>query len=136
MFGMKQNPAAAYAKVGLESSVMTTDPHGLILLLFEGAATAMSLARLHMDQNDIAQRGSNISKAIDIIANGLKASLDLDAGGQLAERLLALYEYIIQRLLWANMRSDRAALDEAIFLLGEIHSAWAEISPEKLAAKK
>ena len=135
MFGMKQNPAAAYAKVGLESAVMTTDPHGLILLLFEGAATAMSLARLHMDQNDIAQRGSNISKAIDIVANGLKASLDLKAGGQLAERLFSLYEYIIQRLLWANMKSDRAALDEAIFLLGEIHSAWAEIAPEKLAAK-
>lgn len=135
MFGMKQNPAAAYAKVGLESSVMTSDPHGLILLLFEGAATAMSLARLHMDQSDIAQRGSNISRAIDIIANGLKASLDLNAGGQLAERLFSLYEYIIQRLLWANMKSDRAALDEAIFLLGEIHSAWAEIAPEKLAAK-
>jgi len=131
MFGMTQKPTAAYAQVGLESSVITANPHGLILLLFEGAATAMSLARLHMDQNDIAQRGTNISKAIDIIANGLKASLDLKAGGILAERLYALYDYIIQRLLWANMRSDRAALDEAMGLLEEIHSAWAEIAPNK-----
>jgi len=131
MFGMTQNPTAAYAQVGLESAVNSADPHGLILLLFEGAATAMSLARLHMDQNDIAQRGTNISKAIDIIANGLKASLDLKAGGELAERLYALYDYIVQRLLWANMKKDRAALEEAMFLLGEIHSAWAEIAPNK-----
>lgn len=131
MFGMTQNPTAAYAQVGLESAVNSADPHGLILLLFEGAATAMSLACLHMDQNNIAQRGSNISKAIDIIANGLKASLDLKAGGELAERLFALYDYIVQRLLWANMKQDRAALEEAMFLLGEIHSAWAEIAPNK-----
>ena len=110
------------------------DPHGLILLLFEGAAAAMSQARFHMEQNDIAQRGTNISKAIDIIGNGLKASLNVKAGGDLAERLQALYEYIIQRLLWANMRNDRAALEEAMGLLGEIHSAWAEIAPNKNAS--
>ena len=131
MFGMTQNPTAAYAQVSLESAVNTADPHGLILLLFEGAATAMSLARLHMDQNDIAQRGTNISKAIDIISNGLKASLNLKTSGELAEQLDALYDYIVQRLLWANMKKDRAALDEAIYLLGEIHSAWSEIAPNR-----
>jgi flagellar protein FliS len=131
MFGMTQNPTAAYAKVSLESSVNTADPHGLILLLFEGAASAMSLARLHMDQNDIAQRGTNISKAIDIIGNGLKASLNLKTSGELGEQLDSLYEYVIQRLLWANMKRDPAALDEAIFLLGEIHSAWSEIAPNR-----
>jgi flagellar protein FliS len=131
MFGMTQNPTAAYAQVSLESVVNTADPHGLILLLFEGAATAMSLASLHMEQNNIALRGANISKAIDIITNGLKASLDLKVSGDLAERLYALYEYIVQRLLWANMRNDRAALDEATFLLGEIHSAWAEMPSDR-----
>ena len=131
MFGMTQNPTAAYAQVSLESVVNTADPHGLILLLFEGAASAMTLARLHMDQNDIAQRGTNISKAIDIISNGLKASLNLNTSGELAEQLDALYEYVVQRLLWANMKKDRAALDEAIYLLGEIHSAWSEIAPNR-----
>lgn len=131
MFGMSQNPSAAYAQVSVESSVRSADPHGLILLLFEGAASAMSLALLHMEQNRIAERGSNISKAIDIIANGLKSSLNTEEGGELAERLSALYEYIVQRLLWANMRSDPAALKECMALLEEIHSAWAEIAPNK-----
>ena len=134
MFGMMQNPASAYAKVGLESSVMTADPHGLILLLFQCAAAAMAQARIHMEQNDIVQRGANISKAIDIISNGLKSSLNMETEGDLAERLSALYEYIIKRLLWANMRNDRAALDEAAGLLGEIHSAWSEIAPGKSAS--
>ena len=133
MFGMSQNPSVAYAQVSLESSVRSADPHGLILLLFEGAASAMSLALLHMEQNRIAERGSNISKAIDIIANGLKSSLNIEEGGELAERLSALYDYIVQRLLWANMRTDPAALKECMELLGEIHSAWAEISPSKVS---
>lgn len=133
MFGMMRNPASAYAQVSLESSVMTADPHGLILLLFEGANAAMSQALVHMEREDIAQRGTSISKAIDIISNGLKAGLDVKAGGELAERLYALYDYIVRRLLWANMKNDRAALEEAMNLLGEIHSAWAEIAPGKQA---
>ena len=129
MFGMSNNPSAAYAQIGLESAVRSADPHRLILLLFEGASVAMSMAKLHMQQNQIAERGTNISKAIDIIANGLKASLNTEEGGELAERLAALYEYIIQRLLWANMKADVAALDECMYLLGEIQSAWAQIAP-------
>lgn len=133
MFGTR-SPAATYAQVGLESAVRSADPHRLILLLFEGASTAMSMAKLHMENNQIAERGANISKAIDIIANGLRASLNIEEGGELAERLAALYDYIVQRLLWANMKTDVAALDECMSLLGEIHSAWAEIAPGKEVA--
>ena len=129
MFGMMQNPANAYAKVSLESSVMTADAHSLILLLFEGAAAAMAQARIHMEHNDIAQRGTSISKAIDIITNGLKASLDQEAGGDIAVKLDALYEYMTQRLLWANIKNDPAALDEVYLLLGEILTAWQQIAP-------
>lgn len=134
MFGSRPSPAAAYAQVSLESAVRSADPHRLVLLLFEGAATAMSMAKLHMQNNQIAERGANISKAIDIIANGLRASLNIEEGGELAERLAALYDYIVQRLLWANMKVDVVALDECIGLLGEIHSAWAEIAPGKESA--
>lgn len=133
MFGTR-SPAATYAQVGLESAVRSADPHRLVLLLFEGASTAMSMAKLHMQNNQIAERGANISKAIDIIANGLRASLNIEEGGELAERLAALYDYIVQRLLWANMKTDVAALDECMSLLGEIHSAWAEIAPGKEVA--
>lgn len=129
MFGMSQNPAAAYAKVSNEIAVETANPHRLIMMLFEGAQTAIVMARTHMEQKLVAEKGADISRAIDIITNGLLASLDIQQGGELAERLAALYDYIAHRLLWANLKNDRAALDEAASLLGELQSAWAMIDP-------
>ena len=76
------------------------------------------------------QKGHVSDEAIDIIANGLKASLDIDAGGKLAEQLSALYDYMVRRLLSANLENNSAALDEVLRLLGEIHSAWTEIGTE------
>lgn len=130
MFGRNLNPVSAYAEVGIGSNVQTATPHQLILLLFEGAASAISVARLHMERGEIAQKGKMLSQAIDIISNGLKASLNQEAGGPLAQQLSALYDYITRRLLLANLHNDLAALDEAARLLGEIHSAWAEIGKQ------
>lgn len=129
MFGMSRNPAVAYQQISAETSVESADPHRLIMMLFEGAQTAILMARFHMEQNHVSDKGMAISKAIDIITNGLLASLDTKEGGELAERLAALYEYISHRLLWANLKNDIAALDEARSLLGELQSAWAVISP-------
>ena len=84
-----------------------------------------------MEGNQIEARGSAISKAIDIITNGLKASLDLEQGGSLAEQLGGLYEYMTVRLLHANLKNDKTILDEVLMLLEEIHSAWRQIPPEE-----
>jgi flagellar protein FliS len=129
MFGQTKNPAAAYAQVGLETTTESASPHQLILLLFEGALSAMEIGRLHMADGNVEKKGKALSQAIDIIGNGLKVSLDLKAGGELAERLNALYDYIVRRLLMANMKNDQAALLEASSLLEEIHSAWVQIDP-------
>ena len=129
MFGKSLNPLSAYAEAGIAAKVQTASPHLLILLLFEGAASAISVARLHLEQNDVAQRGKHISQAIDIISNGLKVSLDMETGGKLAEQLAALYDYMCRRLIAANIGNDAAALDEVARLLEEIHSAWREIGP-------
>jgi len=128
--------ARSYAQVGLQSGVMSASPHQLITLLFDGAKTAIAMARHHMAQKEIAAKGKAISKAINIIDNGLKASLDAEAGGkagaELVANLSALYDYINQRLMQANLRNDPALLDEAERLLENIGSAWREIDPQKL----
>lgn len=134
MFGMMHKPAESYAKVGLESAVASADPHRLIMMLFDGAIAAISLARLHMEAGDIAQKGASISKAIDLITNGLRASLDMEAGGDLAERLGSLYDYMSQRLLFANLKNSVAALDEVSELLTGLRDAWAQISPSEQVA--
>ena len=131
---MMRSPAESYAKVSVDAAVETADPHRLVLMLFDGAMTAISLARIQMQNGQIPEKGAAISKAIDLITNGLGASLDIEAGGELAERLAALYEYMAQRLLFANMKNSVAALDEVSELLGSLRDAWAQISPGEQAA--
>lgn len=63
----------AYAQVSIESGVMSANPHQLIEMLFDGANSALVRARLFMQQGDIVAKGEAISKAINIIDNGLKA---------------------------------------------------------------
>lgn len=133
-FGTGFGGAAAYNQVAVETDVSSADPHALILLLFEGAETAIHLGKGKMLEKDIPAKGKAISQAIQIVSEGLCASLDVEAGGELAERLAALYDYISARLLWANLKNDTAALDECLNLLGEIHSAWAAIAPGKQEA--
>jgi flagellar secretion chaperone FliS len=128
MLGMSRNPIASYTQVSTDIAT-TADPHRLILMLFDGARVAISKARLHMENKEIPEKGAAISRAIDIVNNGLLASLDLSAGGPLAEQLAALYEYISMRLLWANLKNNVAALDEANKLLAELQSAWVMIPP-------
>ena len=131
MFGQVRSGISAYQKVGVDAAVEVADPHKLILLLFAGAQAAIGQARAALQMNQIAEKGASISKAIDIINNGLKVSLDHQQGGEIATRLDALYDYMVVRLLQANLKNDQKALEEISGLLEEIHSAWREIAPGK-----
>ena len=82
----------------------------------------------------VDKRRAALIEAIDIISNGLKASLDEEKGGDLAGRLGSLYDYMVLRLLQANLKNDDKALEEVAGLISELHSAWREISPAKQAA--
>ena len=127
------NRVSAYAQVGVETGVSSADPHELILMLFDGALLCVASARQHMDRNDVGPKGENISKAINIIANGLKASLNMEVGGELADRLAGLYDYMCERLLFANLKNNTAVLDEVHGLLNELKGAWENIAKYTMA---
>lgn len=134
MFGSARHPTKAYTNIAAETRVSDADPHTLILMLFEGAIAAVAAAALHMQRKEIARKGQSISHAIDIILNGLKASLDHKAGGKLARQLADLYDYMGDRLLQANLRNDQAALEEVRQLLQQLSGAWASIGNKPQAA--
>lgn len=119
--------ANAYQKVGVESAVMSASPHQLIVMLFDGAHSALVRARLFLEAGQIAEKGEALSKAINIIDNGLKAGLDMEAGGELSQNLASLYEYMVRRLLQANLRNDPDAISEVEGLLTNIADAWKQI---------
>jgi flagellar protein FliS len=127
MFGTSKSGANAYAKVGLETGVTGASPHKLIVMLFDGALVALTTAQQHMKDGNIQEKGKAISKAIMIIDGGLRASLNKQVGGQIATSLDALYEYMSNRLLIANLRNQPEILDEIHRLLEDLKSAWVEI---------
>jgi len=125
----------AYKKVGLETGVITSDPHKLVLMLFDGALLSIQRAKAFMAQKQIAEKGNAIGHAIEIVDSGLRVSVDPSADPEFAERLVGLYRYITMRLLQANLRNDLDALDEAAKILGDLRSAWLKIAPTKETAR-
>jgi len=128
-----QRGVNAYAKVGLETSVIAASPHKLIVMLYDGALNAIKNADKHMSAGQIAEKGAAISKALDIINNGLRASLDKKAGGDIASNLDSLYAYMTERLLTANLQNKADMLEEVQTLLTDLRDTWTQIG-EKPAA--
>ncbi len=119
----------AYQKVGLESAVLSASPHQLVVMLFDGAHSALVRARLFLEQGNIPAKGEALSKAINIIDNGLKAGLNMEVESDLPENLAALYDYMVRRLLHANLRNDAEVIVEVEVLLNNIADAWKQIGP-------
>lgn len=134
MFGTGFRGANAYAQVGMETQITSASPHQLITMLFDGAMTAVTNAIQHMSDNDIPAKGKSISHAILIIESGLRGALDHKAGGEIAANLDALYMYMTQTLLRANLENNPNKLKEVLRLLDELRTAWAGIDPSRRPA--
>jgi flagellar secretion chaperone FliS len=130
MFSQGHAGANAYARVGVETGVLGASPHRLIVLLYQGARQAIAQARMHLQQGNVPERGTAISKAIRIVESGLQQSLNLEVGGEIAGRLNALYGYMTRRLLEANIKQNEAMLVEVDGLLATLEEAWVGIAPE------
>jgi len=125
--------ANAYARVELETGTLDASPHKLIQMLFDGLQDALSRARGALADGRVDVKARAVAHAARIVEEGLKSALDLQAGGQIAADLNALYAYITVRLTHANLHNDAAALDECVRLLEPVRSAWAEIGPRVTA---
>jgi len=124
-----------YKNLGLQGEIEAASPHRLIQMLMDGLLAKIVAARYCIGSNNIAGKGENISMAISIVG-GLRASLDMDKGGDIAGNLDNLYDYMERRLLEANLRSDVMILDEIMGLVNEIKSAWDAIGSELVASQQ
>lgn len=122
-----------YNQVGVVSGVEQASPHRLIQMLMQGAIEKVAMAKGFMLRKDIANKGSHISWAISII-DGLRSSLDMDSGGEIAQNLDDLYEYMTRRLIRANVENNPDILDEVSSLLNSIKEAWNAMPPEHTVA--
>lgn len=124
MYGAKGTQA--YAQIGVESAVMSASQQQLVTMLFDGALSALIRARLFMQDGNQQGKGLSLSKAINIIENGLRVGLDEESRDELTQNLLALYAYMVRRLLQANLHNDLSAIEEVEALMRNIADAWKE----------
>ncbi len=127
MYPNSRGPASAYTNVGLETGVIAASPHQLIVMLYEGAELAVRMAIKHMNEGNISKKSAAISKASSIIQDGLLEALDPQQGGDIAQHLEGLYDYMNKRLMLAHIKNQTAPLEEVLGLLRELHSAWQQI---------
>ena len=127
--------ARAYAQVNVETAVSTANPVQLVVLLYEGAISAIASAKGEMERRNVVQKAKLINKAIDIV-EGLRNALDFTRGGEIAVSLNDLYLYMVQRLSTANLKNDPEMLAEVSRLLTELLGAWQILAvspPDKVA---
>jgi flagellar protein FliS len=130
---MNNSALNQYRSVSVQSGVTDASPHHMISMLLDGALGGLASAKGAVTRKNISMQGEQIGKSIRII-DTLRASLDHERGGDISSNLAALYDYMEQRLLEANISSDVTMLDEVISLLKEVRSGW-ETIPQNLRGK-
>lgn len=128
-YSTSNNNVNQYSSVNSYTGVTDASPHQLVQMLLDGALGKLSVVKGLIDRGEIAKKGTVIGQAISIVG-GLRSSLDLSKGGEIAANLDNLYEYIERQLIQANLKNDVTIVDEVASLLLEIKTAWESIPVE------
>jgi flagellar protein FliS len=118
----------AYQHVRTECALSDCSPHRLIQMLYEAVLDRLAAARGCLERRQFAEKGALIARAIAILA-ALRGWLDMERGGEIAQNLERLYDYMERRLMQAHAENDPAILDEVAGLLREIKLGWDAIAP-------
>jgi flagellar secretion chaperone FliS len=115
------------AKSYRQTDVLSADPLKLILMCYDSAIGSLKLARRAYVARDYEAKGKALVKTLDII-HELNASLDMKRGGEIAKNLRALYLFITQALMEADLKRNLAVFDNVIQMLEELEASWQEIA--------
>lgn len=109
------------------SAVHTASPGALVVMLFDGAIKYLNIALKTFDSTDPLEFNltihTNLTKTQEIVRE-LNAALDPEKGGALGNRMSSLYEYFDRRLHEANMKKDKAIIEEVLRHISGLRDAW------------
>lgn len=108
----------------LRSKVMTATPAELTLMLYEGAIKFVNKAIMSIEKDDVMGAHNNLMKTQRIIEE-LRASLDHKY--PVAKEFDTVYEYILRRLVEANIKKDKDILEEVLEHLRTMRDTWKEV---------
>lgn len=115
------------AQAYLQTQVQSRTPVELVVMLYDGAIKFLSQASDAMATGDLVAKRHALSRGLAIVQE-LQHMLNMEAGGEIAERLDGIYTYVLGRCYEANAQRETAGLDEAIRLLTPLRDAWGEIA--------
>jgi flagellar protein FliS len=125
--------AAHYRAVLSHGTVADASPARLVQIVFEHILSQLAAAQGCMERiqnnlplNDVIAKGNALRKAVRLIIQ-LNETLDMERGGQIAENLRALYDYMLARLTLANATNDPRIVAEAASLVRKVKSGWDQI---------
>lgn len=116
-----------YQKINRESSIVSSDPHTIISMLFNGIFESISVARGAIERKDFDTKSKQLNKAMSILRS-LQYSLDTDSEPNISDNFYELYAYCIERLVDVSVSLDCSKLDEVVELLKPLSDAWKNIS--------
>jgi len=97
----------------------------LLLMLVDGAAKFSKIGRQAIIDKDINKAHENIIKTQNIFYE-LMSTLDVAKGGEWAESLMKVYDFITRRLFDANIKKSEEIMNEVIPLIETIRETWNE----------
>ena len=126
---MRNKFAQQYANNYVETSVLEATPYKLVKLLYEAGIKHTGVIKVFVQQKNMAKKAEHVNKLISIL-HGLKAGLDLDSGGEVAQNLWGLYDYLVRRTFEASAKNDIVLFDEVADLLRGLNEAWGQMPVE------
>ena len=121
MFG-ETNPYKRYQQAQVE----TANPLDLIIMMYDGTLKFLNQAKMAIEEKKIEPAHNAIQRAHRII-DELNFSLNMEAGGEVAENLRRFYQYIDTELTKANLKKDPKIIDRIMGHLSEMKSSWVEL---------
>lgn len=119
------------------TAVLTAPPGKVVLMLFEGAVNHLECALSGFTLDDPAQKVNTVHthsvRSLNIVSE-LKWSLNRQKGGELADRLFALYSFLEERITEGNLQKRPEVLKHSAQLLSGLRDAWREMLQKHAAS--
>lgn len=128
----------AYGQTSIDqyrkNAVNGASPLRLVVMLYDGCLKFIEATKHAMSQGDLFKQNEQCQKAQNIVAE-LMSSLDMKRGGDIAQNLFALYSYVYDRLVQANLEDNPMYLDQALKVMSDLRESWVELERQQAAGQ-
>ena len=120
----KRRTGHGYGVHTQRNAINGADPVELISMIFDGIISSIDQAQIHIAKGEQAAKSACIAKALNLITGGLVPNLNLEAGGEVAENMAALYDFCSNHLVIANANDDTNALSTVREIINNLYDPW------------